>query len=172
MIIIQTPRLVIRHLQPQDFDDFYAICGDAELMHYMGDGQALTKEVTQQWIDVSLRNYETVGYGCSAVLDKLTHQFIGFCGLVRSHELPGEIELIYALAKPYWGQGLATEAAQAMLRYGFETFHLPRIYATVDPDNTASVKVIEKSGFRYTETISDEAGMVADCYVIVPETEG
>ncbi len=87
---------------------------------------------------------------------------------MRSHELPDEIELIYALAKPYWGKGLATEAAQAMLRYGFEVFHLPRIYATVDPGNTASVTIIKKLGFYYTQTISDETDLVTDCYLIEP----
>ncbi len=57
MFIIETPRLLIRHLQQTDFDDFYAICGDTDLMHYMGDGQALSREVTQRWIDMSLQNY-------------------------------------------------------------------------------------------------------------------
>lgn len=165
-MIIESNRLIIRHLVPEDFDDLFAICGDADTMRFMGDGRPLSSEATLCWIYVSIQNYAILGYGCSAVIDKSDSRFIGFTGLVRSQDVPGEIELIYALAKPCWGKGLASEAAQAMLRYGLHTLNLPCIYATVDPENISSVKIIEKCGFHYYQTAPDEHGLMTAYYRI------
>jgi ribosomal-protein-alanine N-acetyltransferase len=59
-------------------------------------------------------------------------------------------ELMYALAPEYWGQGLATEAARAVLAHGFEQLQSPRITAASDPPNAASVRVLERLGMRFT----------------------
>ena len=164
--IFETERLLVRHLQAGDEDNLYAITGDAELMRYMGDGQPLSRELTEKWISVSLNNYATKGYGCSAVIDKRDGAFIGFCGLVRSEqaEPPDDAELIYALRKPYWGQGLATEVARAMLAYGKQFCGLKRMIATIDPANVVSIQVANKIGFRFTETVADSDGLPTHIY--------
>ncbi len=166
MIIFETERLLVRHLQVDDIENLYAVTGDAELMRYMGDGQPLSRELTAKWIDVSINNYTTKGYGCSAVIDKQDGAFIGFCGLVRSElaEPPDDAELIYALRKPYWGQGLATEVGRAMLAYGKQSCGLKRIIATIDPANTASIQVAYKIGFRHTMTVADADGLPTQVY--------
>ena len=166
MIIFETERLLVRHLQADDVDNLYAITGDAELMRYMGDGQPLSRELTARWVEVSINNYATKGYGCSAVIDKRDGAFIGFCGLVRSEhaEPPDDAELIYALRKTYWGQGLATEVAKAMLVYGKQSCGLKRIIATIDPENAASIQVANKIGFHFSETVSDSDGLPTHIY--------
>jgi RimJ/RimL family protein N-acetyltransferase len=60
--------------------------------------------------------------------------------------------VLYALAKRYWGKGLATEGARASLRYGFEHLKLKRIMAAALVDNNASRRVLEKIGLRYEKT--------------------
>jgi len=60
-----------------------------------------------------------------------------------------DVEVLYALAKPYWGQGLATEGARASLRYGFEERELDHIIAAAFVDNLASRRVLEKVGMTY-----------------------
>lgn len=169
MIMFETDRLLVRHLKADDVDNLYAITGDAELMRYMGDGQPLSRELTATWVEVSINNYATKGYGCSAVIDKRDGSFIGFCGLVRSEfaEPPDDAELIYALRKPYWGQGLATEVAGAMLNYGKQICNLKRIIATIDPSNTASIQVAHKIGFCHTQTVSDSDGLSTYVYELV-----
>src|SRR5690606_3130336 len=74
----------------------------------------------------------------------------GFCAL---REIAGtrEVEVLYGLTPEMWGQALATEAARAVLRYGFEVLGLPRIWARTDPPNVASRRVIERLGMRVAE---------------------
>lgn len=169
MVIFETARLSVRHLQADDLDNLYAITGDGELMRYVGDTKPLSRELTARWIDVSIHNYATKGYGCSAVIDKCDGAFIGFCGLVRSEfaEPPDDAELIYALRKPYWGHGLATEAAGAMIAYGWRSCGLKRIIATIDPENGASIRVANKIGFRYAKTELDSDGFPTHIYAML-----
>lgn len=166
MIIFQTPRTLVRHLTEADSDDLYAVTGDPELMQYMGDNQPLSRELSDKWIQVSIKNYATKGYGCSAVIDKRDGTFIGFCGLVRSElaEPPDDAELIYSFKKAYWGQGLATEVGAAMIAYGKATCGLKRIIATIDPANKASIRVANKIGFVYNRSEPDEHGLPTHIY--------
>ncbi len=166
VIIFETERLIVRQLEANDVDNLYSVTRDPELIRYMGDGQPLSYELTAKWVDVSINNYATKGYGCSAVIDKRDGAFIGFCGLVRSEfaEPPDDAELIYALKKPYWGQGLATEVGRAMVAYGYDSCGLKRIIATIAPDNSASIKVANKIGFVFSRTEPDSDGLPTHIY--------
>ncbi|MBI1281745.1 MAG: GNAT family N-acetyltransferase [Anaerolineaceae bacterium] len=167
-LIFETKRLQVRQLQTDDVDNLYSVTSDPELTRYMDNGQPLSYELTAKWVEVSINNYVTKGYGCSAVIDKRDGAFIGFCGLVRSEfaEPPHDAELIYALKKPYWGQGLATEVAKAMVDYGCESCGLKRIIATIDPENSASIKVANKIGFVFSRTEPDSDGLPTHIYEI------
>ncbi len=168
-VIFETERLRVWQLEVDDVDNLYAITGDAELMRYMGDSQPLSYQLTVKWVDVSINNYATKGYGCSAVIGKRDGAFIGFCGLVRSEmaEPPDDAELIYALKKPYWGQGLATEFGKAMIAYGYESCGLKRIIATIDPENSASIHVANKIGFAFSRTEMDSDGLPTHIYELI-----
>jgi ribosomal-protein-alanine N-acetyltransferase len=82
------------------------------------------------------------------VTDKITGQFIGHCGLNFVLEA-GEVEVLYALRTDRWGQGIATEAARASVRFGFENANLVRLIALAVPENIASRRVMEHLGFVY-----------------------
>ncbi len=166
--LFETDRLVVRQLRPDDIDRLFAITGDAELMRYMGDGQPLSRELTAKWIEVSINNYATKGFGCSAVIDTRDGAFIGFCGLVQSEdaEPPEASELIYALLRSYWGQGLATELAAEMVAYGWRACGLKRIIATIYPKNLGSKRILEKIGMTYLKHELDEDGSPTDFYGI------
>jgi ribosomal-protein-alanine N-acetyltransferase len=170
MNILETERLIVRHLRADDLDEMYAICSDPELMRMVGDGQPLAKESVRRWIEKSLDNYSRRGFGCSAVISKSDDSFIGFCGLVCA---PGsdEPEIIYVLKKEYWGQGMATEVARAMIDYGFTKHKLKRIIATIDPENFASIKIVEKIGMKFEQQRLDENNLPEGVYVI-ERTEG
>jgi len=62
------------------------------------------------------------------------------------------------ISKPYWGQGLGTEAARAILDYGFDNLQLPRLVCVIDEENTASKRVAEKIGMTFEKKGSDEIG--------------
>jgi ribosomal-protein-alanine N-acetyltransferase len=87
-------------------------------------------------------------YGGWLITDKAGGQLVGHCELEYLPETD-EVELGYALAKAYWGKGIATEAARAVVRFGFERAKLERIMAVVVPENTASWRVLEHIGFVY-----------------------
>ena len=84
---------------------------------------------------------------------------VGFCGLFLTGD-PPEVELLYGIAPPVWGQGLTTEAARAVLRYGFEELRLVRIVASADVPNVASLRVLEKLGMIFSRRMRTEYGEV------------
>jgi RimJ/RimL family protein N-acetyltransferase len=69
-----------------------------------------------------------------------------------------EVEVAYTIARRYWGQGFATEAAQAILNYGFQNLDLTRLICLPDPENVASQKVAEKIGMTFEKESRDELG--------------
>lgn len=163
MTVIITPRLVIREITENDFQALYRICSDPEIMKFVGDGKPLTEEQTQRWIAVTLTNYDTKGFGMYVIIEKRTGVFVGYAGLVFSADVNNN-ELIYALDKVYWGRGLATEIAYHMVEFGFNVLQLTRIYASIDPENKASQKILAKIGFEEFCKKNDEYGFATIYY--------
>ena len=81
------------------------------------------------------------------VFEKETGEYVGDCSLFLAEE-HNEWELAYGINRDRWGRGYATEAARACVAYGFDELELERIVADVDPANEASVRVLEKCGFK------------------------
>lgn len=73
---------------------------------------------------------------------------VGFCGFWHFHQ-PPQLELLYGLASSAWHRGLATEAAAAMIRYGFDALSFARADASTDAANVASVRVRERAGMTF-----------------------
>ncbi|HWS56158.1 MAG TPA: GNAT family N-acetyltransferase [Pyrinomonadaceae bacterium] len=165
METIETERLRIRRLRDEDLDGLYEVCGDPELMRYVGDGRPLTREQTRRWIEKSQGNYERHGFGCAAVVLKDGGRFAGYCGLVYGHG-GADVEIIYALKREFRGAGLAGEAARAVIEYGFAECGLSRIVATIDPANAASVRVADKLGMTHREDRLDEHGLPEAVYAV------
>ena len=104
-------------------------------------------ERAERALRVSNENWLTHGYGGWVIRDKSDGQLVGSCDL-DSEEL-GEVELGYCLAKAYWGKGLATEVARAVVHFAFEDLKLERLVAVVVPENIASWKLLEQIGFTF-----------------------
>jgi RimJ/RimL family protein N-acetyltransferase len=97
--------------------------------------------------------------GLWATIHKGTGKFIGRCGLLPwTIDQREEVEVAYLLVKEYWGQGLATEVAQAILDYGFEHLQLSRLICLIDHENQASMKVAVKIGMAFEKEGRDEIG--------------
>lgn len=147
---IETSRLLLRMFRLSDLDDLARIYADADVMRYLS-GHPLTGEETAGWLDYFIRGWEQYGFGWWAVVLKERGELIGHCGLQFIHVTP-EVEVTYGLAKEYWRMGLASEAARACLRYGFEELKLGRIYALAEPENTGSHRVMERIRMSYDKT--------------------
>lgn len=145
--ILETNRLILRRLITTDLDALFALYRDPEVRQYFPEG-TLTYEETQEELEWFLEGHpEHPELGLWATLYKPTGAFIGRCGLLPwTIEEQSEVEVAYLLDKAYWGQGLATEAVQAIVHYGFEQLELARLICLIDPDNQASRRVAEKTG--------------------------
>ncbi|MEX1231635.1 MAG: GNAT family N-acetyltransferase [Planctomycetaceae bacterium] len=139
----ETERLAFREFITDDLEAFHAICADPPVMRFVREGVPWTREQTLDCIDTAKRLSRELGYCRWAVLHKADEQLIGFCGYVPTDGVP---EIGWRLAREYWGQGLATEAAQNVLSFGLTTLHMPRVIATVQKRNQASLRVVEKLG--------------------------
>jgi RimJ/RimL family protein N-acetyltransferase len=146
----------------------YRIYGNPGVVRWVGDGIPLSRELCQRWIEISITNYQTKGFGASAIIEKLSGNFIGCCGIVYG---PGSNrpEIIYAFEPKFWGKGYGSEVVPAILDYGFEHFQLAEIIATIDPENQASARILLKSGMQFfgEETVEDSSKVAT--YVIQRE---
>jgi ribosomal-protein-alanine N-acetyltransferase len=146
---LETKRLLLRQLTLGDLDDYYRqVASDADVMKTLQAGRALSREEAKLKLTRFIEHWQRHGFGLRGMIYKPEGQLIGHCGLQFLDNTP-EIELAYTLAKPYWGRGLATEAAIATLQYGFETLHLERIVAITAPTNLSSQRVMTKAGLKY-----------------------
>lgn len=145
---IETSRLRLRMFRPSDLDALAGITGDAEVMKYLGTSGARSREKTKNTIDAILRHWDEHGFGIWALDHKADRRLIGWCGLQMLEKTP-EVEVAYLLAKAYWNQGLATEAARASIEYGLDELKLQRIVAIARPENVGSYRVMEKVGMKY-----------------------
>jgi len=143
----------MRPFAQNDLDALAEMFADPEVMRYLPAGQGVSRERTQVALSGFIESWETRGHGLFAVVSKNDQTLIGHCGLAQL-EYTEEIELAYGFARPYWGQGYATEAAQASLAFGFEDLGLDQIAAIVVPENIASRRVLEKCGMRYVRDTS------------------
>lgn len=161
-VILETSRLILRAWTLADAAKLFEICSDAEVMKHLGTGKPYeTVEQADDFLHWAVKYQKENGFCRWAVLKKETEEIVGSCGFARPHRTE-EIELGYLLARKFWGEGLATEAAAACLKYGFEKLKFKEVIAMTDLENVASQKVLEKIGFvkRGIESFNDEEDLV------------
>jgi RimJ/RimL family protein N-acetyltransferase len=167
-IIFESQRLHARHVGPADAVAMHRVYGDADAMRWVGDGQPLELAQCEHWVEVTLRNYASRGYGMFALASRESGEVIGFCGLVHPGGQP-EVELKYALRRESWGRGLASEAAIAMLNYARSALGIRRVIATTAPENVASHRVLLKAGMRRGELRANEDGSFTQLFAWTAE---
>jgi RimJ/RimL family protein N-acetyltransferase len=154
MPVLETPRLYLATWKPEDWREFHRIAGDPLVMRFIGDGRPWTEERTREFVTEQIRGMYARGFCLWKLLDQATGCLIGQCGFQLGEHPEGaaeEIEMAWWLAPAFWGLGLATEAAQAALDYGFRVLHLDRVVAVAYEENVASIRVMEKLAFRLAE---------------------
>ena len=122
----------------EDAEAFFKLNSDPEVLRFVPDKGLLNVEQARQiLVDHPIADYRKHGFGRGACILKSTGEQIGFAGLKYLEEL-GEVDVAYRLLPTHWGQGLATEAALASVRYGFADLGLKQIIGLVMPENIAS----------------------------------
>lgn len=155
--LFETSRLLVRKCVLEDINNLQKILGDPEVMQFSLKGP-LDRKGIEAYLLGTLSHYEKNGFGLWALIDKDNDALIGLAGLIKQTLDDSEcVELIYRLAKDYWGKGLATEAALAIKEYAFTVLKLNRLVSIVEPGNVRSKKVAEKIGmYRLKSTTFHE----------------
>jgi RimJ/RimL family protein N-acetyltransferase len=159
MKILETPRLLLRHLEPGDLDVLFALYRDPEIRRYYPDG-TLTYQETKEELEWFLNGHpQHPELGLWATIHRETGAFIGRCGLLPwTIDGQYEVEVAYMIAKEYWGQGLGTEAALGVRDYAFERLGLSRLICLIDRDNVASMRVAQNIGMTFEREGRDDVG--------------
>lgn len=146
---IETSHLLLRPFTQADLNDLATLNGDTEVMQYIS--APLSQEQVAGIIEWFIAEWHRLGYGWFALFEKATETFVGQCGLQCLEGRPDtdDVELAFVISRVFWGRGYATEAAQAVLTFGFEEVNLERIVAVTMPENTPSQRVLNKLGFHY-----------------------
>jgi ribosomal-protein-alanine N-acetyltransferase len=142
---INTERLQLREITKEDFQAVHEYASDPEAVKYMPFGPN-TEEETRDFISRNLKNQQErprTEYGLGITL-KDEDRLIGACGIHGVTEIQASIG--YILTRRYWGHGYATETASALVDYAFSELGVHRVYASCDPRNHASIRVLDKVG--------------------------
>lgn len=142
-------------IRVEDAEDMFRIYSNPITMKFMGKGAALVEEMGSNIQKHIEKYYNQYGFGLWATMLKENNSLIGRCGLLYEDiEGTKDLELAYLLDINYWGQGLATEAAQSITKIGFDRYKFNRLIAVINPQNTASIRVAEKVGMNYEREIA------------------
>ncbi|MES9906533.1 MAG: GNAT family N-acetyltransferase [Sedimenticola sp.] len=153
VLISETERMLIRPLTLDDLPVLKSILSDPEVMKYSVRG-ICDDAATRKFIEWCLACYTSHGVGPWALVDKESSDLIGFCGV--GPEVVGdaeEINLGYRLARQYWGTGLASESARAVLTYAFSQKQFESVVVIIEPEHIASMRVAEKAGFSNYQNV-------------------
>ena len=143
-LYLQTDRFLIRQWRLDDVIALWQIMSDSRVHIHTGDS-AWTKERTKKYIQLMVnKDFQTLEVFHGACILKNNNTLIGFTGL--NPYLPKQPELEWQFGVPYWGQGYATEIGKAVIKAAFSTTNIRAIYGMVNPQNKASMRVMEKIG--------------------------
>ncbi len=159
MIILETPRLTLRHFVSDDLEPLYELYRDPDMRAGYPDGTR-TREETREELEWFLNGHPRhPELGLWATVEREMGAFLGRCGLLP-WEIDGrlEIELAYMIDKRRWREGFATEASLGIIEYARGTLGLNRLICLVMPGNVASVRVAERVGMAFEREYEDESG--------------
>ena len=152
--IIDGERFYLREYQESDYDALCEIYQDAENMKFFG--APYDDKMMRRLMDWTFANYKKYGFGFWAIIDRKTGKLIGDCGLSMQHIdnewLP---EIGYHINKKYSGQGIASEAAQLVKKYGFKFYNYDILYSYTFENHIASIKVMQNNGMSFVKKYQD-----------------
>ena len=157
--ILETKRLLLRRFVIDDLDALFEFYSDPDVVKYIPDAPRTHEEAKEEleWFMNGHPKFPELGLW--ATIYKQTGEFIGRCGLLPwTIDGQNEVEVAFAFSKAYWGQGLGSEVARALLQYGFEHLQLSRLICVIEPENQASIKVATNIGMIFEKEGSDEKG--------------
>lgn len=153
---IETERFLIRPLIAEDVTGIFELDSNPKVHTYLGNNPIKTLAEAEKVIKLIQKQYDDLGIGRWAIIEKSTGNFVGWTGFKYIVEpINGHVnyyDLGYRLIERYWGKGIATETAKACLTYAFEVLKLEEVYGICDVDNAGSRNILQKCGLKLIET--------------------
>ncbi len=152
---IETERLILRDMVPEDAEGLFRMDSDPEVHTYLGNNPVKDIEHIRNYIESIRQQYIDNGIGRWVALEKATGEVIGWTGLkLLKDNWNGHTnvhDVGYRLAKKFWNKGYATESTIASLKYAFEVLNIDIVYGSANIGNTRSRRALEKCGLTYVE---------------------
>ena len=147
--IIETDRLVIRRFKFSDADFILGLMNSPGWLEYIGDRNVKTEEAAVAYLQNGpIKSYTENGYGLCMVMLREGAIPIGACGLLKRDYLE-DADIGFAFLPEYLGQGYGYESAKAVLNHAAKELNISKVMAFTVPHNVASIKLLEKLGFRF-----------------------
>jgi RimJ/RimL family protein N-acetyltransferase len=170
MNVLESARLALRRLTPEDAPFILELLNDPLFLRFVGDKGVRTLDGARDYIvNGPMASYAQHGFGLFHVSLKPDGTPIGMCGLLK-REVLEDVDVGFAYLPRFSGQGYATEAARATIDYGRAVLGLKRIVAITAPDNVNSQNVLRKIGLRHEKTLKLPA-YKTDSLLFTPVTE-
>lgn len=152
-IVLETPRLLLREFTDDDLPFVLRLLNEPSWLRFIGDRGVRTLDDARRYLDDGPRKVQALhGFSLWCVVPRETGLPVGMCGLIRRDTLP-DADVGFAFLPEAWGKGLATEAAAAVLAHARDVLGLRRVLAITDPENAASIRVLERIGLRREGTV-------------------
>lgn len=154
MQILETERLVLRHLEPGDATFILRLLNEPSFIENIGDRGVRNLEDAERYIENGPRaSYDRFGFGLFLVELKSSGDPLGICGLLKRDALEVP-DIGFAFVPEFWSQGYAIEAASATFAWARDTLGIKRLAAITSPNNDKSIRLLEKLGFRFDRMMS------------------
>ena len=156
-MLIKTKRLKLTNFKTDYAEEFTKALNDPRIFLYLPEsvpGLNDIEDLIQWFVERDKKNVQNSFTGTNlAIFIKETKEIIGWCGIQPFDPIPDKKEIFFGLSPAHWNKGYMTEAAKAVLRYGFETLNFNELVAGVKPKNVASIAVLEKIGLVFQNII-------------------
>jgi len=147
--VIQTKNLILREIKKSDVDDMYEYSSNPKTSEFLLWDVHKSKEFTAKFINYIIDKYKSGEYSDWAIEFKHNNKMIGTAGYTKIDETNMVAEIGYVLNPNYWGNGIATEAAFAVIAFAFEKLNMHRVEAKFMQGNDASLGVMKKLGMTF-----------------------
>nr|WP_283108392.1 GNAT family N-acetyltransferase [Shewanella electrodiphila] len=149
MTVVETERLSIRQITDADAEELSKVLADSAVMKYSTVGVHSEQQIKAYIVNCQ-QQYDLTGYGHWAIYNSATSEFVGVCGLNKHKIDSGEVVHInYRLAANQQGKGYAVESTLGVLGLAKHTLQLEVVHALIEPENTSSIKVVNRTGFKF-----------------------